>query len=81
MYLVSAFNPSGDPRITLSSTSFIVSCLFLYIAMFGVRIYKHWFINAMEVFTYFNIIALSIFTWYTFDTDKTKQLLQIYLLE
>ena len=49
-----------------------MSCLFLYIALFGVRIYKHWLINAMETFTYFNIIALSIFTWYTFDTDKNQ---------
>ena len=73
VYLVSAFNPSGDPRITLAFTIFIVSCLFLYISMFGVRIYKHWFINAMETFTYFNIMALSIFTWYTIDTTGINQ--------
>ena len=72
IYLVSAFNPSDDPRITLSSTIFIMSCLFLYIAMFSVRIYKHWFINVMETFTYFNIIALSIFTWYTFDNNINR---------
>ena len=26
----------------------------------------------METFTYFNIITLSIFTWYTIDTDKNQ---------
>ena len=72
IYLVSAFNQSNDPRITLLSTTFTLSCLFFYIAMFGVRIYKHWFINAMEMFTYFNIITLSIFTWHIIDTDEDQ---------
>ena len=40
--------------------------------VFRIRIYKNWFINAMETFTYFNIITLSIFTWYTFDTDNSQ---------
>ena len=73
IYLVSAFNPSSDPRITLSSTIFIMSLLFLYIAMFGVRMYKYWLINAMETFTYFNLIALSIFTWYTTDPGGNQE--------
>ena len=72
VYLISASNPSGDPRVTLSSMVFLVGCLFLYMVMFRIRVYKNWFINAMETFTYFNIIALSIFTWYTFDTDKNQ---------
>ena len=73
IYLVSAFNPSSDPRITLSSTIFIMSFLFLYIAMFGVRMYKCWFTNAMEIFTYFNLVALSIFTWYTTDAGGNQK--------
>ena len=73
VYLVSAFNPSGDPRVTLSSTVFILTSLVIYIATFGVRMYKNCFINAMETLTYFNIIALSIFTWYTIDADTNHQ--------
>ena len=73
VYLVSAFNPSGDPRVTLSVTTFIMSSLLLYIATFGVRMYKNRFINTMETLTYFNIIALSIFTWYTIDVDTNHQ--------
>ena len=73
IYLVSAFNPSSDPRITLSSTIFILSFLFLYIAMFGVRIYKHCLVNSMENLTYFNLIALSIFTWYTTDAGGSQE--------
>ena len=72
IYLVSSFNPSGDPRIILSATNFIMSSLLLYIATFGVRMYKNRFINTMEALTYFNIIALSIFTWYTIDADTNQ---------
>ena len=72
IYLVSAFNPSGDPRVTLSATTFIMSSLVVYIATFGIRVYKNRFINAVETLTYFNIIALSIFTWYTIDADTNQ---------
>ena len=69
VYLVSAFNPSGDPRVTLSAANFIMTTLVIYIATFGVRMYKNHFINAMEILMYFNIIAISIFTLYTIDAN------------
>ena len=72
IYLVSALNPSGDLRIAISSTVFTVSCLLLYVAMFRVRIYRQCLINVMETFTYFNIIALSVFTLYSLETDKNQ---------
>ena len=75
IYLISVFNPSsGDPRITLISTIITVSLLFLYMSGFGIRIYKHWSMNAMETLTYFNIIATSVFTWYTFETNGNQTL-------
>ena len=72
LYLVSALNPSGDTRVTLSATIFIMTSLFLYIATFSIRMYKNRFINTMEMLTYFNIIALSIFTWYVIDADTNQ---------
>ena len=72
VYLVSAFNPSGDPRLTLSVTNFIISSLVIYIATFGVRMYTNRFINIMEILTYFNLIALSVFTWYTIDAGTNQ---------
>ena len=41
VYLISASNPSGDPRVTLSSMVFLVGCLFLYMVMFRIRVYKN----------------------------------------
>ena len=73
LYLVSAFNPLGDPRLTLSSTAFIVSFVFLYIAIFGVWMYKNWYINAIETLTYFNIIAVSIVTLYLLGSTNINQ--------
>ena len=73
IYLLSAFDPSsGDPRTALLSTVVIVSLLFFYISVFGIRMYRHWSLNAMESLTFFNIIAVSVFTWYTFDTNGNQ---------
>ena len=63
VYLVSAFNISGNPELPLLFTALIVCFLLLYMAMFGVRIYRRLFLNVMETFTYFNIIAVSVLTW------------------
>ena len=73
IYLVSAFNPSGDPRITLFTTAVIMICLYLYMTMFGIRLYKTWLINVMETITYFNITIVSIATWYMLDSDTKHQ--------
>ena len=73
LYLVSAFNPSGDPRITLLSTAFIMSALFFYIAMCGIRMYKNRYINALETLTYFNISAVSVITLYSLGSTKINQ--------
>jgi hypothetical protein len=64
VYIISAFNSPGDPRITLISTNFIVSFLLLYIAIFGIRMYRLWVMNAMETAMYINIIILIIFAPY-----------------
>ena len=73
VYLVSAFNISGNPELPLLYTVLIVCFLLLYMAMFGVRIYRRLFLNVMETFTYFNIIAVSLLTWYTIDLNSTNQ--------
>ena len=72
VYLVSAFNPSGDLRVTLLATNFIVTILVLYIATFSIRMYENYYINTMEMITYFNIIVLCTFTWYTLDSDTNQ---------
>ena len=72
LFLVSAINFSGDPRVTLLSTIVIVSLFFFYKALFNVRIYKNWLISAMETLVYLNIVIFATFTWYTFDTNRNQ---------
>ena len=66
IYLVSTLTPFYNPIVPLLSATIILSCIFVYMGMFGARLYKHWFVNVIEIVTYFNVAALSIFTWYTF---------------
>ena len=73
IYLISGFNPTGDPRISLLSTALVMSFLFLYSIMFGVRMYKNWLINAMETITYFNVTTVSILIWYALDSNNKYQ--------
>ena len=35
--------------------------------------YKNWYINALEMLTYFNIVAVSIITLYSLDSTNTNQ--------
>ena len=72
IYLISAFNPAGDPRVTLLTTTFVMVSLTIYIIIFRVRMYKNRYINIMEILTYFNIITLSIFTRYTIENDTNQ---------
>ena len=60
LYVLSALSP----KVTLSSTTFTMSLLLAYIAVLGIRMYSNEFINVMEIISYFNILALSIFTWF-----------------
>ena len=46
-----------------------MSLFLAYIAVVGIRMYSNEFINVIEIITYFNILALSIFTWFLFNVQ------------
>ena len=72
LYLVSAINVEGDPRVTLVANIFVVGCLLLMKGVMQKWIYKKWPVDILETITYFNILAFSAFTWYTLDSDKSQ---------
>ena len=39
----------------------------------GTRVYKKSFLNIIETVLYFNLLALSAFSWYQLKTDITRQ--------
>ena len=72
LYLVSAVNVMGDPRVTLVAIIFVVGCLLLVKGVFEKRVYRNWPIDIIETITYFNLIAFAACTWYNFDTAKNQ---------
>ena len=70
LYTVSATNVSGDPRVVLVSTICLVGILPLLRGFLAIRIYKSTPVDVMEMFTYINLILLSIFSWYGLETDN-----------
>ena len=73
IYLISALATYRDPGITLLSTIFIMTCLFLYKTILRIKLYKNKLLNAMESFIYFNISAFTIFTSFAFNDSENDQ--------
>ena len=73
LYITSSVTVSGDPQSSLLITSILVGSLFLLKEITGARVYKKSFVNIVETVLYFNLLALSSFSWYHFKTDIKKQ--------
>ena len=73
LYITSSVTVSGDPQTSLLITNILVGCLFLIKEIARARLYKKSFLNIIEMVLYFNLLALSTFSWYHFKTDITKQ--------
>ena len=69
LYLVSAVNVSGNPRVSFTSILLVVGSIVLIKCFISNKIYHKWPIDVLETFFHFNIIFLAILTWYTLDVD------------
>lgn len=69
---------SNDPHIALTSITFAVGCLFVLKSFFG-RLYRKWPVDALETFFYFNLLLISVFTWYSLDDTENKKGLPAYI--
>ena len=58
LYLVSALNPSKEPRVNFVAIMVVICSL---LALSAFQVYKRWFLNTIEVATYYNLILVSIF--------------------
>ena len=73
LYITASVTVSRDPQTSLLITIIIVGSLFLIKEITGVRVYKKSFVSFIEAMLYFNLLALSAFSWYRFKIDATKQ--------
>ena len=71
LYIVSAANITGDPRVALVSTAIIVGCLPALKGILERKIYKEWVVDVAELLTYINIVTFTILTLYTFDGSRS----------
>ena len=60
---------SGEPRFNLLAVSLIIGSIFLLNTYSGLNIYKQWVLNVLEFTTYFNILALSVATFYVLQIN------------
>ena len=74
IYIISAVNITGDPKISLVSTNILVGLLFLAKGVSQMKIYKVWCIDVMELIIYFNIVA---FVTVTLQTEATEHQISI----
>ena len=73
LYIIASVTVSRDPQTSLLTTSILVGSLFLIKEITGARVYKKSFLNIIETGLYFNLLALSAFSFYHFKIDIGKQ--------
>ena len=69
IYIISAINITGDPRVSLVSTTILVSFLLLAKGV-SPKIYKVWPVDVMELILYFNIVTFAAITLQTETTER-----------
>ena len=63
LFLVFAFNISGDDNVNLLVISSVTSAIFVGFALLG-KVYKNWYLNALEVSFILNLGILAVATLY-----------------
>ena len=75
LYIASAANVSGDPRIDLLTIGIVLLCVLLIKEFIGVssRVYKKWPVEILEVTCYVNLILLSFATLFELQNKRFKE--------
>jgi predicted outer membrane repeat protein len=73
LYITASVTVSDKPHTSLLIIIVFVGGLSLIKEITGTRVYKNSFVNIVETGLYFNLLALSAFSWYDFKADIMKQ--------
>ena len=63
---------SDKPQTSLLVTIFLVGMLFPLSKTAGVAVHRNLLVDVVDTIHYFNLLALSAFSWYYFKTDIEK---------
>ena len=72
LFLVFAFNALGDPSINLLAIGCVTAILQIVYALLGNRIYKTWYLNALELSFIVNLCILALATFYISSTGGNQ---------
>ena len=73
LYITASVTVSRDPQTSLLATNILVGVMFSLSKFAGVTVYKNLLIDILDTILYFNLLALSAFSWYRFKIDTEKQ--------
>ena len=73
LYVTASVTVSADPQTSLLITIILVGVMFSLSKFAGVTVYKNLLIDILDTILYFNLLALSAFSWYHFNIDAKKQ--------
>ena len=72
LYIISAINIHGDPRVSLVTIIAVVTTLQLIKGTFAKTLYKAMAVDIVETVVFFNLVILSTATLYTFNTAQNQ---------
>ena len=73
MYLVSAIDVSGDPRVRLLAVGLTTSCLLVLRAFFGERVYANKFVDYVNTLSIINILGFSLVSFYCLGDSRNQK--------
>ena len=71
LYITSAVNIDNDPRVNLLAIGLIISgIIILKGSISGVRVYKYWTVDILEMACYFNIISVTFVSMFCVESKS-----------
>ena len=73
LYLVSAIDVSGDPRVRLLAITLVTSFLLVLKALFGERVYEKKFVDCLNTLSIINILGFSFVSFYSLGNSRNQK--------
>jgi hypothetical protein len=74
LYLVSALNPSKEPRVNFVAITVVICSL---LALSAFQVYKKCILNILEIATFYNIILISVIKMVAYETNRTASYVSV----
>ena len=74
LYVASAANVSGDPRVNLLIIGSVITGVFVVNKIVGIsnRVYKKWLIEILEISCFMNLILLCLATFFSLEKERRR---------